>query len=267
MKAQHQKEIDAINAELESRGEGLDARADLNEAMAEEARLLNEAAKRESDAWNKAADEANAEVEALKQLEAAQKREGEAALAKAKADFDAAQASEQLLQSGATGLLGSIEGARAEEEFQKQLSEGNIGDLMKMREQYNEMSKALSSSAYNKAAQARDIGGAEGAGLLSEAQDEWSRAQEAKSRLSQLESVLSVNQPSIQDTMRALGTEAQKGYDTGGYGKLDQQMLKAQQDTANTVKQSQTTLNEIRTKLDEVKNTMQNGTTTSWGNG
>lgn len=235
--------------------------------MAEEARLLKEAAKRESDAWNKAANEANAEVEALKELEAAQKIKGEAALAKAKADFDAAQASEQLLQSGATGLLGSIEGTMAEEEFQKMLDEGNIGDLMKLRDQYEEMSKSLSSSAYSKAAQARDIGGAEGAGLLSEAQDEWSRAQEAKSRLSQLESVLSVNQPSIQDTMRALGTEAQKGYDTGGYGKLDQQMLKAQQDTANTVKQSQTTLNDIRTKLDEVKNTMQNGTTTSWGNG
>lgn len=50
---------------------------------------------------------------------------------------------------------------------------------MKMREQYEEMSKSLSSSAYSKATQARDLGGVEGAGLLTEAQDEWSRAQEA----------------------------------------------------------------------------------------
>lgn len=67
---------------------------------------------------------------------------------------------------------------------------------------------------------------------------------------------MSGSQPRLLDSIKALSTEAQKGYDAGGYGKLDQQMLKAQQETANTVKQSQTTLNDIKTKLEEVKNTM-----------
>ena len=50
---------------------------------------MKEAAKRESDAWNKAAAAANDEVKALEELEAKQKAEGEAAMKKAQADFEA----------------------------------------------------------------------------------------------------------------------------------------------------------------------------------
>ena len=68
------------------------------------------------------------------------------------------------------------------------------------------------------------------------------------------------------DKMQALGTEAQKGYDTSGYGNIDQQMLKVEQETKDATKESATTLRSIDTKLDEVKNVIvSNGTGATWG--
>lgn len=66
--------------------------------------------------------------------------------------------------------------------------------------------------------------------------------------------------------MQALGTEAQKGYDVGGYGSLDQQMLRVEQETKDATKESAGTLRSINTKLDEVKNVIvSNGNGTTWG--
>lgn len=69
---------------------------------------------------------------------------------------------------------------------------------------------------------------------------------------------------SLQQSMQALGSEAQKGYDVGGYGNVDQQILKAEQETKDATKESASTLRSINTKLDEVKNvitTSSNGAT------
>lgn len=71
---------------------------------------------------------------------------------------------------------------------------------------------------------------------------------------------------SLQQSMQALGTEAQKGYDASGYGNIDQQMLKVEQETKDATKESATTLRSIDTKLDEVKNVIvSNGNGTTWG--
>lgn len=128
-----------------------------------------------------------------------------------------------------------------------------------MKQQMKDASEQLGQSAYLKASQAQSIGGAEGATLLAEAQDEWGRAREAQSRLDAIESALGGNLPSIQDSMRALGSEAQKGYDTSGYGNIDQQMLRVEQETKDATKESAGTLRSINTKLDEVKNVIVSG--------
>lgn len=68
------------------------------------------------------------------------------------------------------------------------------------------------------------------------------------------------------ESMQALGTEAQKGYDTSGYGNIDQQMLRFEQETKDATKESASTLRSIDTKLDEVKNVItSNGNTSTWG--
>lgn len=66
-----------------------------------------------------------------------------------------------------------------------------------------------------------------------------------------------------QQSMQALGSEAAKGYDVAGYGNLDQQMLKAEQETKDATKASAETLSSINTKLEEVKNVMTNGNLTA----
>lgn len=68
------------------------------------------------------------------------------------------------------------------------------------------------------------------------------------------------------DRIQALGTEAQKGYDASGYGNIDQQMLKVEQETKDATKESASTLRSIDTKLDEVKNVIvSNGNGVTWG--
>lgn len=85
----------------------------------------------------------------------------------------------------------------------------SIGDLKNMEESLKSAQTRLQASALSKAAQARDIGGIEGANLLAEAQDELARSQEAASRLSQVQSLLgNTTNISWLDKMQALGTEA-----------------------------------------------------------
>ena len=98
----------------------------------------------------------------------------------------------------------------------------SMADLKSMKESLKSAQTSLQASALSKAAQARDIGGIEGANLLAEAQDELARSQEAASRLSQVQSLLgSATNISWLDSMQALGTESQKGYDASGYGNID----------------------------------------------
>ena len=97
-----------------------------------------------------------------------------------------------------------------------------MADLKSMEESLKNAQASLQASALSKAAQARDIGGVEGASLLAEAQDELARSQEVASRLSQVQSLIgSATNIGWLDSMQALGTEAQKGYDVGGYGNID----------------------------------------------
>ena len=132
----------------------------------------------------------------------------------------------------------------------------NVSELLEMKQQMKDASEQLGQSAYFKASQAQSIGGAEGASLLAEAQDEWGRAREAQSRLDAIDSALGGNLPSIQDSMRALGSEAQKGYDVGGYGNLDQQMLKVEQETKDAAKETVSTLRKMDTTMTEMKNVL-----------
>ena len=143
----------------------------------------------------------------------------------------------------------------------------SMSDLKSMEESLKSAQASLQTSALSKAAQARDIGGVEGANLLAEAQDELARSQEAASRLGQVQSLIgSATNISWLDRMQALGTEAQKGYDASGYGNIDQQMLKVEQETKDATKESASTLRSIDTKLDEVKNVIvSNGNGTTWG--
>lgn len=103
--------------------------------------------------------------------------------------------------------------------------------------------------------------------MLAEAQNELARSQEAASRLSQVQSLLgNATNISWLDSMQALGSEAQKGYDVGGYGNIDQQILKAEQETKDATKESASTLRSINTKLDEVKNVIvSNNNGATWG--
>ena len=135
-----------------------------------------------------------------------------------------------------------------------------MADLKSMKESLKSAQTSLQASALSKAAQARDIGGIEGANLLAEAQDELARSQEAASRLGQVQSLIgSATNISWLDRIQALGTEAQKGYDASGYGNIDQQMLKVEQETKDATKESASTLRSINTKLDEVKNVIVSG--------
>ena len=151
--------------------------------------------------------------------------------------------------------------------FSESLKTMSMADLKSTEESLKNAQASLQSSALSKAAQARDIGGAEGAKLLAEAQEEFARSQEAGSRLGQVQSLLgSATNISWLEGMQALGTEAQKGYDTSGYGNVDQQMLRVEQETKDATKESANTLRSIDTKLDEVKNVIvQNGNAATWG--
>ena len=93
--------------------------------------------------------------------------------------------------------------------------------------------------------------------MLAEAQDELARSQEAGSRLSQVQSLLgNATNISWLDSMQALGTEAQKGYDVGGYGNIDQQMLKVEQETKDAAKETVSTLRKMDTTMTEMKNVL-----------
>lgn len=132
-----------------------------------------------------------------------------------------------------------------------------MADLKSMKESLKSAQTSLQASALSKAAQARDIGGIEGANLLAEAQDELARSQEAASRLGQVQSLIgSATNISWLDRIQALGTEAQKGYDVGGYGNIDQQILKVEQETKDAAKETVSTLRNIDTKMTEVKNVL-----------
>lgn len=72
--------------------------------------------------------------------------------------------------------------------------------------------------------------------------------------------------PSPFQSLQALYSEAQKGYDVGGYGSIDQEMLKVEQETKDAAKESATTLRNIHTKLDEVKTAITSGNSGGkWG--
>lgn len=133
----------------------------------------------------------------------------------------------------------------------------SMSDLKSMEESLKSAQTSLQASALSKAAQARDIGGVEGANLLAEAQDELARSQEAASRLGQVQSLIgSATNISWLDRMQALGSEAQKGYDVGGYGNIDEQMLKAEQETKDAAKETVSTLRKMDTTMTEMKNVL-----------
>ena len=72
--------------------------------------------------------------------------------------------------------------------------------------------------------------------------------------------------PSIQEQMRALGSDAMKGYDTSGYGSLERDMYNVEKETQNNTKDAASSLSSIKTSLNEIKNTItQNSNKSVWG--
>ena len=184
-----------------------------------------------------------------------------------KAEFDRRELADARQQEAASELVSSLEDYIGGQMFSESLKTMSVQDLRDAEESLAKSQSELQSSALFKASQAREIGGAEGARLLAEAQDEFARSQEAGGRLGQVQSLLgTAANISWLDSMQALGTEAQKGYDVGGYGSLDQQMLRVEQETKDATKESASTLRSIDTKLDEVKNVIvSGGNGATWG--
>ena len=255
-----QKEIDAINKELESRGVGLDAREDLNEVIAEEARLIKEANDAATEKWNKEAASANAAVAAQMTEEERQKAEGQKQLDERKKNFERQEQFEQALQDQAKDLLSHIEGLKSTKAFEESLKTMTMPELVEAKKSLKNQYSELQTSAESKAAQARDLGGIEGARLLNEAQDELARSQEAESRLSQVEALLeNANNFSLQDLVQGpAGSMQATGYSTlGNIGfdafretkQLQERTAQNTQKTADAVSQMKTDVMEIKTKL------------------
>lgn len=95
------------------------------------------------------------------------------------------------------------------------------------------------------------------AGDLTAADQTEAELEETKAKLSSIDTVIKgANNLSWLDGMQALGSEAQKGYDVGGYGNLDEQMLKAEQETKDATKETVSTLRKMDTTMTEMKNVL-----------
>ena len=210
----------------------------------EAAKAAQEKAKAEEDEAKAMRDALNAaEAKAKAEEEAAQKSMAEAA-AKAQAEF--------LRTSGAAGsALGSFQRDRRLEAFEASLEDMSPADLMHLRD----------SLAGQKASAAAQVESLFGTAKQSGQASDLEAAQNALQSFNEIARMLSLTEagiggittPSIQQQMMALGSEAQKGYDTSGYGSIDQEILKSEKSTEQNTKEAAGTLKTINTKLDEVK--------------
>ena len=239
----------------------LDALAKLEQEAAakseEAAKAAQEKAKAEEDEAKAMRDALNAaEKKAKAEEEAAQKQMAEAA-AKAQAEF--------LRTSGAaSSALGSFQRDRRLEAFESSLEDMSPADLMHLRD----------SLAGQKAAAAAKVESLFGAAQQSGLASDLTAAQDALQSFNEIARMLSLTEagigamttPSIQQQMAALGSEAQKGYDTSGYGSIDREILKSEKSTEQNTREAAGTLKTINTKLEEVKTVLtSNANASVWG--
>lgn len=197
-----------------------------------------------------------AEAKAKAEEEAEQKAMAEAA-AKAQAEF--------LRTSGQAGsALGSFQKDRRLEEFGKSLENMTPAELMNLRD-------SLEGQKATAAAQVESLyGTAQQSGLTSDLE----AAQKALASFNEIARMLDMTEmglgglttPSIQEQMQALGSEAQKGYDTAGYGSLERDMYNVEKENQNNTKDAASSLSAIKSNISEIKNMMtQNSNKSVWG--
>lgn len=219
----------------------LDKMIKMEQELADAEKEKAQAAEEEENAMSAAVKAAGEKAKADE--EAAQKSMAEAA-AKAQAEF--------LRTSGAAGsALGSFQRDRRLEAFEASLEDMSPADLMHLRD----------SLAGQKASAAAQVESLFGTAKQSGQASDLEAAQNALQSFNEIARMLSLTEagiggittPSIQQQMMALGSEAQKGYDTSGYGSIDQEILKSEKSTEQNTKEAASTLKTINTKLEEVK--------------
>lgn len=192
----------------------------------------------------------------------AKKREREATERKAEAERKAAEA----ISTQASEALGSFARQQRLEAFSQSLEDMSPADLQNLRDSLAAKKAAAAASVTDLFAQAKTSGSGKD---LNAARDALDNFNEITRMLSMTESGLSQlttpSTPSIQQQMAALGSEAQKGYDTTGYGSIDQEILKSEKSTEQNTKEAASTLKTINTKLEEVKTAItSNANGASW---
>lgn len=244
-----------------------DAQAELD-AMT---KMEEEAAKKAKDAAKEAEEKAKAEEaeekamrDALNAAEAKAKAEEEAEQ-KAMAEAAAKAQAEFLRTSGQAGsALGSFQKDRRLESFEKSLENMTPAELMNLRD----------SLAGQKAAAAAQVESLFGAAQQSGLTSDLEAAQKALESFNEIARMFDMTEmglgglttPSIQQQMQALGSEAMKGYDTAGYGSLERDMYNVEKETQNNTKEAASSLSAIKSNINEIKNMMtQNSNKSVWG--
>lgn len=202
-------------------------------------------------------DALNAAEKKAKAEEEAEQKSMEEAKEKAHAEF-------RRYSGAASSALGSFQKDRRLEEFGKSLENMTPAELMNLRDSLEGQKAAA-------AAQVESLyGAAQQSGLTSDLE----AAQKALASFNEIARMLDMTEmglgglttPSIQEQMQALGSEAQKGYDTAGYGSLERDMYNVEKETQNNTKDAASSLSAIKTSINEIKNTMtQNSNKSVWG--
>ena len=167
----------------------------------------------------------------------------------------------------AYGQLSEFKRERALEDFKSQIEDMSPADLMHLKD----------SLAGQKAVAAANVESLLGAATQSGSTKDIEAAKWAaydydfvSRKLNDVESLLAgMATPSIQEQMRALGSDAMKGYDTAGYGSLERDMYNVEKETQNNTKDaasSASSLSAIKSNINEIKNMMtQNSNKSVWG--
>lgn len=133
------------------------------------------------------------------------------------------------------------------EQWDEQVKKMPMGDLVKTKDDLKALQQQQRARLRNQLE----------AGDLTAADQTEAELEETKAKLSSIDTVIKgANNLSWLDGMQALGSEAQKGYDVGGYGNLDQPMLKAEQETKDAAKETVSTLRKMDTTMTEMKNVL-----------
>ena len=164
----------------------------------------------------------------------------------------------------AYGQLSEFKRERALEDFKSQIEDMSPADLMHLKDSLTGQ-KAIAAanveSLLGAATQSGSTKDIEAAKWAAYDYDFVSR------KLNDVESLLAgMATPSIQEQMRALGSDAMKGYDTAGYGSLERDMYNVEKETKDNTKSAADSLSSIKSNINEIKTMMtQNSNKSVWG--